>query len=403
MIIDTLPGWLNFQARQQHAKVAIRHKQLGIWHEKTWGELKHILLQFVQVLIEKGFERGDTLYVLSHPRPEALLLSIAAQWLGGVAAPLDNADTDETLLVLLEALNPKFVFAESQVQVDQVLGLSNSPKLVIYADGRGLSGYDHSGHAGSTLYRFSDFDYLVPVDYLNFVSIAAPEEVAFKFYRIDSQGELEFQTLSHAEMLTQGRHIIQQEELTSDEEALAARAFAASGHVRYLLAPWLIAGFKLNFPENIHTRDIDRRELGPTFVLGTADTYQRLETMVKARLPLPNTAHRKLLDWALSHTKTTSLWHKILAYLLVIRPLRDVIGFSRTRVPLLVGESLPADTTAFFHAIGIQVKHWPDKFEWQSSEIKVNSAGIYKEVSVPKNHYGPAPTLSLNKHKGVAA
>ena len=55
---------------------------------------------------------------------------------------------------------------------------------------------------------------------------------------------------------------------SASEEALAARVFAASGQARYLLAPWLSAGFCLNFPEALATRDTDRRELGPTLGAG---------------------------------------------------------------------------------------------------------------------------------------
>jgi long-chain acyl-CoA synthetase len=367
MITDTFPNLLNFQAFAKPLSIALRHKQLGIWHEKRWSELHHELLQLVQLLKEKGFKAGDTLFLLSHPRPEALLLSIAAHWLGGISAPLDPAYAETKVSALLSALKPTFIFAEGQLQVDQILKLDLSQELIIYADARGLSHYENP-----ILHAYAAVKNIQPIDYLKQLSIAKPEHTAFVFYRLNENGDVDLQQLSHAEMLVQGRKLVKQEALTEHEEALAARAFAASGHVRYLLSPWLLAGFKLNFPENIDTRDIDRRELGPTLVAGTSATYQRLHALVESRLPLPNTLHRRLFDWSISTSKIDFFLRRLVAYWLIIRPLRDVIGFSRTRIPLLVGERLPAKSALFFASIGIHVKNWPDIADWQHTDIKAN-------------------------------
>lgn len=375
MIVDTLPRWLNFQASNKPANVAIRHKQLGVWGEKRWSELHSELLQVVLLLEEKGFKRGDTLFLLSYPGPEALLLSIAAQWLGGVSAPLDPTYEDAKVIALLNALQPSFVFAESQAQVDILLKAKLTHQLVIYADARGLSS-DKKSYQHLALHQYSDIhakaNITRQIDSLKYISIAEPDDEAFVFYRLDESGQVEFQKLTHDEMLNHGRQLIKQESLTEQEEALAARAFAASGHVRYLLAPWLIAGFKLNFPENIHTRDVDRRESGPTLVAGTSATYQRLEALVQSRLPLPNTLHRKFLDWSLETTTQSFFIRRAIAYWLIARPLRDVIGLSRTRVPLLVGEGLPASSIAFFASIGVQVRNWPDVSEWYKSDAELD-------------------------------
>lgn len=358
--MNTLPSWLSFQATERHIDVAIRHKRLGIWQEKQWGELYREVLRLVHLLGEKGFTQGDTLFLLTNPRPEALLVSIAAHWLGGISAPLDPHCDDVKILGLLRELQPVFVFAEGQMQIDLLLKINTKQRLVVYADARGLSRYDHE-----ILRNYSDLK-SNPLDGLNAPSSAKPSHDAFVFYRLDENDQVEVQKLTHSEMLSHGRQLINQETLTNKEEALAARNFAASGHMRYLLAPWLLAGFKLNFPENSDTRDIDRRELGPTLVAGTSQTYQRLENLVTSRLPLVGTARRTFVNWSLTTDINSSPVRKAIAYWLVIRPLRDVMGFSRTRVPLLVGEALPEDSLKFFASIGIQVRDWSDKVTEQN-------------------------------------
>ncbi len=385
MSADTLPEWLNFQASHRPTQIAIRHKRLGVWQEKTWQMIQHETLQLVSALQARGFARGDTLYLFSNPRPEALLLSLAAHWLGGVSAPLDSDSHDADFLVLLQQLQPAFVFAEGQHQVDFLQQQGLGQTLIIYADARGLAGYQQGilqPYAGFINPNNNHF-YQPPV------SGAAND--AFVFFRLNPQQRIERKKLSHKKLLTQGRLLIELEALTEQEEALAARAFAASGHLKYLLAPWLQAGFKLNFPENINTRDSDRRELGPTLVAGTSLTYQRLESLVKSRLPLAGTWRRALLDWSLATSAKSSPLRRALAYSLMIRPLQDVIGLSRTRVPLLVGEALPEPSAQFFLSIGINIRNWPDAPAWETEGI-----------NAPAGHNGQSFNPNLSVTQGIS-
>lgn len=155
---------------------------------------------------------------------------------------------------------------------------------------------------------------------------------------------------------------MQGEKLSDGEEALAARAFAASGQARYLLAPWLLAGFRLNFPERLETRDQDRRELGPSLVLGTRETYGRLHEQVSQRLPLPGTLRRQLVDWALR--PQGSFVQRLIGGVFIRRPLRDVLGFSRARVALVVGAPLSDEAQQLFSGLGVEVRNWSAAERW---------------------------------------
>lgn len=371
---DTLPSLLQAQSGQRGSDVAIRHKQLGIWHALRWQDVEREVLQLAAVLRERGFNKGDALFLLSHPRPQALLLQLAAQWLGGMAAPVDLLVDRAFTVQLLQKLRPAFVFAEGEDEVALLAEAELAPRLVIYADRRGLA-----GDAQASRLDYADALKLAAAP-LHEAPLVAPVDHAFAFHRLDAQGRVHLQTISHHELLNEGRRLLRQENLTAADEALAARAFAASGHARYLLAPWLLAGFRLNFPENLATRDNDRRELGPTLVAGTRETYQRLESLVQQRLPQTGTWRRRLVDWAL-RTSIATLTPAVVslravakpprfslslavAQWLVISPLRDVIGFSRTRVPLLVGEPLPESSLRFFRSLGIEIRNWEEQAYW---------------------------------------
>lgn len=361
MTSNTFPDWLKFQAASRSNSVALRYKTLGLWHEKTWHAVLQDVLKVAALLKQNGFGRGDTFYCLTHPRFEALVLSIAAHWLGGVCALLDPEQPEPDLVELVKRLKPVYVFAEGQKQVDLLDKVEFRRKLIVYADKRGLLDYVNpavvTSYAGAVDVSEAGNDG-GPI-------IAVPQNTAFLIYRLDDQKNVVVQELFHNQMLHHGKDLVRNEQLGEDEEALVARGFAASGHIQYMLAPWLIAGFKLNFPENLQTRDQDRREIGPTLVAGTRKTYQRVHLLIESRLPVAGSLPRKWVDRALSSDRPSSFLAKVINDYLVIRPLRDVIGFSRLRTPLLIGESLPESSARFFQALGVKIRNWPEQVAWQ--------------------------------------
>ncbi|WP_338498534.1 AMP-binding protein [Pseudomonas sp. WP18] len=359
---SSLHQWLQRQARRHGADVALRHKHLGIWQVRTWGQLADEVQRLAAALQARGFSVGATLTIISRPRPQALLAALAAQWLGGVASLFDPLEPAPEQTQLLGALQPDFVLVEGAEEILRLQAASVTAQVLVYLDPRGLP---------QALPAVQALDYATLVAHQSTASQAPPthaQPTAFVFFRQGAQGP-EQQCLSHAELLQDGERLVTREALGRQDEALAARAFASGGQARYLLAPWLVAGFCLNFPESLATRDRDRRELGPTLVAGTRDTYERLHGYVLERLPKPGGWARRLVDWALA--PAPGVLQRQLGGWLVRRPLRDVLGFTRTRIPLVVGEALRPETQAFFQRLGIQVRHWGDVSHWQAPPTPV--------------------------------
>lgn len=331
---QTLPQALLRQAQTRGSALALRYKRLGIWQVRTWSELADDVGRLAAALQQRGFSPNDDLLIISQARPEALLLALAAQWLGGSVTLLDPERDNRTLLAGRRA---GFVLMEDLQAAHQI----GERGVRVYLDGRGLN-----QPQTADLIAYADLSTTAPAPACATQSSA----LAFVFHANTTV------QLSHAQLLAGARTLIAQEHLNSHEEALAARVFAASGQARYLLAPWLHAGFRLNFPEALATRDTDRRELGPTLVLGTRESYGRLEQWVAERLPLPGTFSHRLYRWAMQPTPSPA--RRWLGHWLVRRPLLDVLGMSRLRVPLLVGPPLAPQSAAFFGALGVHPGHW---------------------------------------------
>lgn len=357
---STLPQWLARQASQRPDEVAVRHKTLGRWQARSWRDLGSEVQRLAGALHARGFTEGAALVILSRPRPEALLLALAAQSLGGVAVPLDPLLGREALAALLRGVEPVFLFAETHEELGPLQALGARLRLLVLGDPR-----------GAAQYRVEARQRLDYAGLLASQPIPSPLQVgeavapAFAFYRLGPGGALERQALTHAALLREARHLLRSQDLGADEEALAARAFAAGGQARYLLAPWLVAGFRLNFPETLATRDNDRQALAPTLVLGTRETYGRLFRQVQARLPAEGSPTRRLVDWALAEPQGRA--QRWLGDWLVRRRLRRQLGFTRTHAPLLVGEPLEEPARRFFVGLGLSVRHWPEPADWQRS------------------------------------
>ncbi|WP_248796224.1 AMP-binding protein [Pseudomonas sp. MWU13-2105] len=354
----TLPQALLLQARTRGAAIALRYKRLGIWHTRSWNELAQDVSRLAAALHQRGFRRDDDFLVISQARAEALLLALAAQWLGGSVTLLDPELDNRKLL---SRLKPSFVLAEDLGAVQQIRSVDGPPRLLLYLDGRGLNAAaDHGLIAYSELSRGVTADVPAPAN--------ESSGTAFVFY---SAAHERSRRMSHGQLLEGARGLVEQERLNAGEEALAARVFAASGQARYLLAPWLSAGFCLNFPEALSTRDTDRRELGPTLVLGTRESYARLEQWARERLPLPGTLGYQLYRWAV--VSDVGFFRRWLGYWLIRRPLLDVLGMSRLRVPLLVGPGLTRESAEFFGTLGIRPRNWQEPpAQWDPDEAQAH-------------------------------
>lgn len=357
---QTLPGWLQVQAYRRPQAIAIRRKVAGRWLESNWSEVAAEVAQLAKMLAVRGFEPGDSLILLTRARPESLLLSIAAQWLGGSASMINPELETGELLQLLSHLPLRFLFLEDSEQAVRIQSLWErraQPDLLLHVEEG-----EWRGNRFSHRVHYRNLGEQAP-------QVAVPEQqaraddIAFTFYQPQGDKPPLALALTHHDIVTEGQRVVQAQDIGDREDALASRAFAAGGQARYLLAPWLIAGFCLNFPESLASRDTDRRELEPTLILGAKGSYARLAGLAKARLE-QLALGRQLAKWAFDPELQGI--RRILADQLAHRPLVRWLGFARTRHALLVGEPLDPETDRIFRALRVEIRNWPDWSQWEA-------------------------------------
>jgi long-chain acyl-CoA synthetase len=102
----------------------------------------------------------------------------------------------------------------------------------------------------------------------------------------------------------------------------------------------------------------DFREIAPTFVLFAPRIWESVAADVKARIMEASWLKRSLYEFGLARGMKAQAQgrHSPLADLLVFRPLRDRLGFTRLRSAATGGAALGPDTFRFFQAMGVPLR-----------------------------------------------
>ena len=82
--LPSLPHYLLRNAEQLGTRVAMRHKDLGIWREWTWREMLAEIEAFSLGLLELGIADGDRVAIVGANRPRLYWTFAAVQAAGGI-------------------------------------------------------------------------------------------------------------------------------------------------------------------------------------------------------------------------------------------------------------------------------------------------------------------------------
>ena len=99
---DTFPKLLIQNAKTRGSRVAMRHKDLGIWQSWTWAQMLEEVRAFSVGLEELGLKRGDKFAVIGANRPRLYWAMCAGQALGAVPVPVYADSVADEMAYVLE-------------------------------------------------------------------------------------------------------------------------------------------------------------------------------------------------------------------------------------------------------------------------------------------------------------
>ncbi len=374
--LDTLPKLLREKARRLgHREVAMRVKDRGVWKRYTWADYHERVRALTLGMVSLGLERGDKVLIIGENKPEWFWAELAAQCAGGVAVGVFTDCVPKEVQYYVEHADARFVVAHDQEQVDKVLEIKRSvPALrkVIYWDPKGLWGYDDPDLLSMDelleLGRREHREHPERFDAL--VDQGRGDEIAVLCYTSGTTG------LPKGAMLGQGwlvegiRAWAQVDQW--DREGLEYLSFippAWATEQGLGIAGGLIAGLRVNFPEEPETVQENIREIGPNVLFYGARLWESVNSMVQARIldstPIRRWLYRRCLEAGLGiadrkiRRQPLGLRHRLmgwLAYQGAFRALRDRLGLKRVKVVYSAGGALSPEIIRYFLALGIEIK-----------------------------------------------
>src|SRR5438552_4138695 len=138
---DTMPKMFAHCVAAHGPLVALRQKQLGVWHGITWDEFGGFAREVGMGLVALGFAPGECASVLSNTNREWIYADMGILGAGGVSNGIYPTDAPLQVEYLCADSATVYLFVEDDEQLDKALEVrAHLPKLrkIIVFDMEGL-------------------------------------------------------------------------------------------------------------------------------------------------------------------------------------------------------------------------------------------------------------------------
>lgn len=407
----TLPALLVARATAHPDRVALHHKDLGIWHPITWAAYLDEVRAVAVGLEQLGLGRGDRLAVHSENRPEWVYADLAAEGLGGVVVGVYPTNPAAEVRYLLQNSGAKILVAEDQEQVDKALAVFDEcPDLVriVVIDPKGLRDYAHpalinwddmvaagraeldeptSGRRRRLDDRFGEVQ---------------PDDLACIVYTSGTTGPPKGAMLTHRNCLAGAAALVEGMKLDSTATALSYLPLCHVAERIWTIFISLLAGVTISFAESVDTVQHDLHEIAPTFFGAVPRIAEKMQASVEIKIrdaawikrvnyDVWMRVGRRLARERIEHNGRRSFGSRItyaVGNVMLYRAMRERLGLRNVKNALF-GAAPPApELLEYFHAIGVPVVQTYGQTECGgSSHLHQNWDIAYDTVGTPLPGY----------------
>jgi len=373
---DTFPKLLIHNAATRGRRIAMRHKDLGIWQSWTWEQVLDEVRAFSVGLREIGLKRGEKFAVVGSNRPKLYWAMCAGQALGAIPVPIYADSVADEMAYVLEHAGVAIVVAEDQEQVDKVLSVAERvPTLrhMVYDEPRGLRDYERGKLSWIDDVQKRGRERLREPEQLATweASVAQGKgaDLAVILYTSGTTGRPKGVMLSYDNIIISARNGNLFDHLDEREEVLAYLPLAWVGDHLFSYAQHYVAGFCVNCPEAGETVVEDRREVGTTYAFAPPRVFENILTLTMVRMEDAGLIKRRMFHYFIDHARRWG--EKILnrepvplvarliyrlGDVLVYSPLKNRFGLTKIRVGYTAGEAIGPEMFRFYRSIGVNLK-----------------------------------------------
>ncbi|TOZ89429.1 long-chain fatty acid--CoA ligase [Vibrio parahaemolyticus] len=388
--LDTFPKVLQHNAKHWPEQVAMREKEFGIWREFTWQDYENRVKWMALSLQDLGIGEQDVIGLLGDNRPEWVWGELAAHAIKGYSLGIYQDSMHEEVAYLINYAKAKVVIAEDEEQCDKLLELGDeipSVEYIIYCDPRGMRKYDDPRliDVEKIYQKGQQIDKSDPNKYPSMVDATKGSDLSILCTTSGTTSKPKLAQLHSGSFLDHCAAYLRADPRSPGDNYVSVLPLPWIMEQVYVVGQALISRQIVNFVEEQETMMSDLREIGPNFVLLAPRVWENIVADVSARMmdstPFKQKMYKlgmSLANKALDQGKCSKLAEWIL-----LRALRDRLGFSNLTSAATGGAAMGPDTFRYLQAIGVPLKQLYGQTEMcgaytvhQADDVDYDSVGV---------------------------
>ncbi|EHP3970991.1 long-chain fatty acid--CoA ligase [Vibrio parahaemolyticus] len=388
--LDTFPKVLQHNAKHWPEQVAMREKEFGIWREFTWQDYENRVKWMALSLQDLGIGEQDVIGLLGDNRPEWVWGELAAHAIKGYSLGIYQDSMHEEVAYLINYAKAKVVIAEDEEQCDKLLELGDeipSVEYIIYCDPRGMRKYvDPRLIDVEQVYKKGQLiDKADPDKYLNMVAATKGSDLSILCTTSGTTSKPKLAQLHSGTFLDHCAAYLRADPRSPGDNYVSVLPLPWIMEQVYVVGQALISRQIVNFVEEQETMMSDLREIGPNFVLLAPRVWENIVADVSARMMDSTPFKQKMykLGMSLANKALDQGKRSKLAEWILLRALRDRLGFSNLSSAATGGAAMGPDTFRYLQAIGVPLKQLYGQTEMcgaytvhQSDDVDYDSVGV---------------------------
>ncbi|EKZ8660408.1 long-chain fatty acid--CoA ligase [Vibrio alginolyticus] len=388
--LDTFPKVLQHNAKNWPEQVAMREKEFGIWREFTWKDYENRVKWMALALQDLGIGEQDVVGLLGDNRPEWVWGELAAHAIKGFSLGIYQDSMHEEVAYLINYAKAKVVIAEDEEQCDKLLELGDeipSVEYIIYCDPRGMRKYDDPRLIDvEQVYKKGQLiDKADPDKYLNMVVETKGSDLSILCTTSGTTSKPKLAQLHSGTFLDHCAAYLRADPRSPGDNYVSVLPLPWIMEQVYVVGQALISRQIVNFVEEQETMMSDLREIGPNFVLLAPRVWENIVADVSARMMDSTPFKQKMykLGMSLANKALEQGKRSKLAEWILLRALRDRLGFSNLTSAATGGAAMGPDTFRYLQAIGVPLKQLYGQTEMcgaytvhQADDVDYDSVGV---------------------------
>ncbi|XEV15725.1 long-chain fatty acid--CoA ligase [Vibrio alginolyticus] len=378
------------QCQELAEQVAMREKEFGIWREFTWKDYENRVKWMALALRDLGIGEQDVVGLLGDNRPEWVWGELAAHAIKGFSLGIYQDSMHEEVAYLINYAKAKVVIAEDEEQCDKLLELGDeipSVEYIIYCDPRGMRKYDDPRLIDvEQVYKKGQLiDKADPDKYLNMVVETKGSDLSILCTTSGTTSKPKLAQLHSGTFLDHCAAYLRADPRSPGDNYVSVLPLPWIMEQVYVVGQALISRQIVNFVEEQETMMSDLREIGPNFVLLAPRVWENIVADVSARMMDSTPFKQKMykLGMSLANKALEQGKRSKLAEWILLRALRDRLGFSNLTSAATGGAAMGPDTFRYLQAIGVPLKQLYGQTEMcgaytvhQADDVDYDSVGV---------------------------